>query len=447
MNTPVYDFVKEYCEKENVRLHMPGHKGRGFFFCDKYDITEIDGADVLYHETGILKESEENASRLFSSAKTLYSAEGSSLCIRAILMLLKQEAARRGERPLIAAGRNAHKVFNTAAALIGIDIEWIYPENINSLVSADISPSYLREFLENCSILPQAVYITSPDYLGNIADIKGLSQVCREKGVLLAVDNAHGAYLHFLPESMHPIQLGADICCDSAHKTLPVITGGAYLHLSENAPATLFENAENAMSLFSTTSPSYLILASLDFCNKYLAEGFRKELELFTEKLGEIKKELVEAGFCFMGNEPLKLTVSTKKYGYTGYEFSDILREKGIECEFFDPDFIVMMFTPFITDEELLFIKKTLLEIPKRSPVTESIPSLPKPSAGMNPSEVLFLPDVAVNVREATGRILSSPSVMCPPAVPVAVCGERLTREAIECFEYYGIEKVRVIKE
>lgn len=447
MDTPVYDFVKAYGDGDALRLHMPGHKGKGFFLCDKYDITEFDGADVLYHETGILKRSEENAARLFSSKKTLYSAEGSSLCIRAMLTLIKKEAELRGRKPLIAAGRNAHKVFNTAAALLDIDVNPIYPENEASLVSAKISPSYLREFLEASDILPTAVYITSPDYIGNIADIKGLSAVCREKGVLLAVDNAHGAYLGFLPENRHPIKLGADICCDSAHKTLPVLTGGAYLHISENAPESFIENAEISMSLFSSTSPSYLILSSLDYCNKYLEENFRNELKSLIQKLNSLKSSLTDKGYAVSGDEEIKLTICTKKYGYTGLEFSEILKEKGIVCEFYDPDFVVMMFTPFVTDEELLYLENVLKAIPKREEIKTTFPILPRPEIAMSARAALFLPSETVRAENAVGRILSSPSVMCPPAVPVAVSGERISKEAVSLFKYYGIEEIRVIKE
>ncbi len=272
MDTPICDFVRQYAAGDSLRLHMPGHKGQPFLGVEELDITEIDGADVLYQAEGIIKRSEENAAALFGTARTVYSAEGSSLSIRAMLDLLLRYGRRMGRPPLIAAGRNAHKVFLTAAALLDLEIAWIFPEERESLVSCRISGEALDGFLSRMARKPIAVYITSPDYLGNVADIAALSAVCHRHGVLLAVDNAHGAYLRFLPADRHPSSLGPDVCCDSAHKTLPVLTGGGYLHISKNAPAALGEPVEASMALFASTSPSYLILQSLDMANRYLAE-------------------------------------------------------------------------------------------------------------------------------------------------------------------------------
>ena len=218
MNTPIVDFVKRYAASEALRLHMPGHKGAGSLGVESLDLTEIEGADVLYHEDGILRESQRNATALFGTKKTVYSAEGSSLAIRAMLYLAKLA----GNGNCILAARNAHKTFMTAAALLDLDVQWLYSSG--SLLSCPISTQDLESALQKTK--PIAVYITSPDYLGNVADIQGLAEVCHRYGTYLLVDNAHGAYLHFLDR--HPMDLGADLCCDSAHKTLPVLTGGAY---------------------------------------------------------------------------------------------------------------------------------------------------------------------------------------------------------------------------
>ena len=303
MKTPLDDFLREYVKDNKVRFHMPGHKGRAFLGMEEYDITEVEGADVLYSAEGVLRESMQNASELFGSVKTLYSTEGSSLSIRAMVYLIKLYSLSQGKKPKITAFRNAHKTFITACALTGTETEWLYGKENKGITCCNISAEEVRAYLDSTEELPTALYVTSPDYLGNIADIRSLSELCEEKGIILAVDNAHGAYLNFLPENRHPIHLGAHICCDSAHKTLPVLTGGAYLHVSHNAPALFAEKAEYALSLFASTSPSYLILRSLDKTNGLLSADYSEYLAEFVKKVQGIKDNLVSKGFSFIGDE------------------------------------------------------------------------------------------------------------------------------------------------
>ena len=345
MNTPICDFAREYSGKNPLRLHMPGHKGVSFLGCEEYDITEIPGADSLYEADGIIAESEENASRLFG-CRTYYSTEGSSQCIRAMLYLAMLHAKAQGKRMHVAAARNAHKVFLSGAAMLDFDVTWLYPDEGETYLSCDISAGTVERFLKEQGGEITALYLTSPDYLGNVADIRGISEVCRKYHVLLLVDNAHGAYLKFLPDSLHPIDLGADICCDSAHKTLPVLTGGAYLHISPSVEGTVGGDVKRALALFGSTSPSYLILQSLDMANRYIAEGYPSQLADFCAEVARCKKKLCEHGYVFSGDEPLKLTIKAKEYGYRGAELAQILEKEGIICEFADPDHTVLMLTP-----------------------------------------------------------------------------------------------------
>ena len=339
MKTPICDFVRKYKDNGALRLHMPGHKGEGVLGIEALDITEIDGADSLYQASGIIKQSEKNASLLFG-AETFYSAEGSSQCIRAMMLLCSLAANRK---PKILAGRNAHKAFLTAAAMLDLEVEWLYPAEDSSYLSCKTDANELERLFSSVEELPTALYLTNPDYLGNMVDIKSIAEVCHKHGVLLAVDNAHGAYLKFLPESLHPIDLGADICCDSAHKTLPVLTGGAYLHVSHSAPNCFAENAKKALEFFGSTSPSYLILESLDQANAYLEESFKNQLKSFIPRLLNLKSVLEEKGYSFIGDEPMKLTIDAKKYGYTGDDLADILAKNRVTVEFHDPDYLVMM--------------------------------------------------------------------------------------------------------
>lgn len=442
MKTPIYDFVNEYANRDGIRMHMPGHKGAGDI--EKYDITEISGADSLYEADGIIKESEKNASMLFG-ADTFYSAEGSSLSIRAMIRLITLYAKERGAEPIILASRNAHKTFVSAIALTDARVEWLFG-NGESYLSASVTASDVERAILSLPEPPTAVYLTSPDYLGSTLDIAAISKVCKRYGVLLAVDNAHGAYLKFLEKSLHPIDLGADICCDSAHKTLPCLTGAAYLHISRSAPRVLLENARDALALFGSTSPSYLILASLDRANEYLAQRFSSELASLTEKLQKIKSTLSSLGYLLYGDEPMKITVVTKPYGYYGYELAEKLSSFGIVHEFADRDFLTLMPSTKTTDNELSRILDAFRSIEMRAPIDEDPPKRAKPKTAMTPREAIFSSTEEIVTEEAEGRVLGAITVGCPPAVPIVVSGEIVDKNAVRVFEYYGIKKIKVVK-
>jgi len=448
MNTPICDFVRRYAEKKTLRLHMPGHKGVSFLGMEQLDLTEISGADSLYEAEGIIAESEANASVLFGYP-TYYSTEGSSQCIRAMLYLALLHGKKTGKRPLIAAARNVHKTFISAAALLDLDVMWLYPTEECSYLSCPIDAAAVDACFTEAAEKPIALYLTSPDYLGNTADISAMAKVCHRHGVLLLVDNAHGAYLRFLSPSCHPMDLGADLCCDSAHKTLPVLTGGAYLHTSP-ALAIPPEEVKASLALFGSTSPSYLILQSLDAANAYLADGYREKLAAFIDAAAALKARLSEKGFPLIGVEPLKITILSKPYGYTGCALAEALMRKDIVCEFSDPDHLVLMLTPEVGEVGLAQLEQALCALPRCDDLRGllGVPPVFSPAeqvisirdASLSPSEL-------VPVRDSEGRILAAATVGCPPAVPILVCGERIDKNAIECFGYYGIWECRVVIE
>lgn len=440
MNTPIRDFVKNYIDKNTLRAHMPGHKGAGALGIEAYDITEIKGADSLFEASSIIKESEENASAIFGS-HTFYSTEGSSLCIRAMLYLCSLYAKRSGKAPLVLSARNVHKSFVSALAMLDLDVEWIIGEN-STYLCCEIDADMLDNKLCSMAQKPVAFYITSPDYLGNVADIKAIADVCKKHSVMLLVDNAHGAYLKFLEKSAHPLDLGATMCCDSAHKTLPVITGGAYLHIANDADELLAENAKSALSLFASTSPSYLILQSLDMANKTLSETYAQTLSEFVNKVDTLKSDLAREGYTLVGSEGLKLTINTKNYGYLGTDFAEILRDKNIECEFCDPDFVVLMLTPQLP---LDTIKTALLSVEKRDAILQAPPTLSLPQRAMSVRQAVLSNSQTIDVKDSLGKILANVTVGCPPAVPVLISGEVIDATALECFSYYGIDTCDIV--
>ncbi len=445
MTTPICDFVRRYAEQKPLRLHMPGHKGLPLLGMEALDLTEVEGADSLYEAQGIIRESEENATRLFG-ARTFYSTEGSSQCIRAMLYLALQYAKRHGKNMTVAAGRNAHKTFLSAVALLDLDVTWLTGAESETYLSCFPDTKELEHLLENDATRPFAVYLTSPDYLGNLLDIRAIAKLCHRYGVLLLVDNAHGAYLRFLPQSLHPIDLGADLCCDSAHKTLPALTGAAYLHISHALEKDCTMQAKNALALFGSTSPSYLILQSLDAVNRYLAEGYADRLAVFANAVQATRERLTAHGYRLFGNEPLKLTLETKPYGYTGTELAALLQKDGIVCEFADADFLVLMLTPEIGENGLCRLTDALSAIPKLRPIEQRPPKSHLPARILSVRSATLSDCETLPIDQCLGRVLAAATVSCPPAVPIVVSGEQIDEQAIDAFHYYGITHCTVVR-
>lgn len=442
MKTPIADFVRRYASAGTARLHMPGHKGQSFLGCEALDITEIAGADSLYEAAGIIAESERAAAGLFGAYATFYSTEGSSQCIRAMLALA---LGRPGASRVIVAARNVHQAFVYAAALLDFEIVWLWPDTESPLCACPVSPAALERTLCALAHPPAAVYLTSPDYLGGRQDIAALADVCHRHGTFLAVDNAHGAYLHFLSPPAHPLDLGADLCCDSAHKTLPVLTGGAYLHLAPTA-APLAAEARRALRLFGSTSPSYLTLQSLDLANRYLELGYRERLEDAAQRAAAAKRRLSEAGWVLPPSDPLKLTVNAAAAGRTGQELADLVRAAGAEPEYADPDFLVLMITPETPPADLDRVVTMLCgqtpphNAPAFMPAADAVPV-------MSVRQAVFARHETLPAADTLGRICGAPTVSCPPAVPVVVAGERIGPAALALFCHYHLREVEVVCE
>lgn len=416
-------------------MHMPAHKG---FMHDtildsvlKYDITEIKNADSLFEADGIIKQSEKNASKVFNTLSTIYSCQGSTLAIHTMLALMKTE-----NRHVIAM-RNSHRAFLNVCALLYMRVTWIYPKYNSGIIGGIINPDDIENALKS-EKLPCCVYLTSPDYLGNIADIKTISKICRRYNAPLLVDNAHGSCLAFMDNSQHPIHLGADMCCDSAHKMLPAITGTAYLHINNPVYA---EKAKSMMSVFSSTSPSYLMLASLDYCNLYIAENIREDIKNTSGYISDMKKHLSDK-YNFINGEPFHITITD----INGNDMAEKLRQYDIECEYSDGNCIVLLASPVNTKSDFIRLEKALSSIiPKKSDEYRKI-DFPHLEQVISMNNALFQQSECIDVENSEGRICASLNVPCPPAIPVAVCGERITAECIEIYKYYGIKTVNVVR-
>ncbi len=444
MKTPVYSFLKKYIEQQPLRMHMPGHKGKApvpeLQGAYAYDLTEISGADSLFEADGILMESECRAAELFGTAETAYSCGGSTLCIQAMMYLMKKE------NRCVVAARTVHRAFLNACVLLGLDVVWVYPAKEKGILSGDYMAADFENALRSLNGRTACVYVTSPDYLGNMADVAALAEVSHRYDAPLLVDNAHGAHLAFLDEKKHPMQLGADLCCDSAHKLLPCLTGCAYLHTSNQA---YVGKLKAAMGIFGSTSPSYLMLLSLDLCNRFLAEDARTSLAYVCKRTQEMKRRLGER--ILFGNakgDILHLSIDAAKMGCDGRRIAAELEKMGCYVEYAGREAVVLLLSASEDVASMERLERCLeaCAFEREEECCIEPPGFPKIEQVCGMREAALCASTVVRTEDACGRICASVQVPCPPAVPIVVSGERLDERAIETMLYYGIEDIEVVK-
>ena len=425
MNTPICNFLEKYTGENKLRLHMPGHDGEF-----PHDITEIYGADDLFSSDvsgGIIGTSEALAAGVFGAKKTCYSCGGSTLAIQTALALLKAKGCKR-----IAASRYSHRSLVSAAALLQLDVKWLYP---NEYMSADVT-------YDSAAITGvDAVFITNIDYYGGTWKFV-------QPNIPVVIDNAHGSYLKFVDkrkfgvEYVHPLELGFPMMvAESAHKTLPVLTGGAYLHFTDGVDAS---RAKEMMSVFGSSSPSYLILESLDRFNAIIADN----VELITnacEAVAELKDRLTTAGIPLKKSDPLRVTINARECGLSGFEYARGLRANGVECEMADENYVVMMFSAMTTIEDCERAEMAALFVPMAAPKPLINYPIIKPKADMPIHEALFKPQRIVPVENAGGEVCAGLKSPCPPGVPIVMPGEIIDHNVVDALKMLGVKSVPVI--
>lgn len=237
------------------------------------------------------------------------------------------------------------------------------------------------------------------------------------------------------------------MCASSAHKTLPVLTGGAYLHLSNKVHLVLGNYVKEAFNLFGSSSPSYLTLASLDKFNEISQTKFKNSLLKNIKKLEILKAKLTKLGYEILNGEPLKLTVLTKSFGYTGVEFSKILYDNKIILELYDNDAVVLSFSANSKKADYDAVFRVFTNIVKKPNINNLQPIITINQKKFDVNKVIHLETEYVLVENSKNRIYAELNVHCPPAVPIIIPGEIISNEVIEAFKYYGVKTVKVIKE
>ena len=420
----LYARLSQYADSDAYPFHMPGHKRNSAFLPYtlpyELDITEISGFDNLHDSHGILKVCTEKAQKAFSS-KNSYMLVGGSTC--GILSAVSSVVSFGDE---IIAARNCHKSVYNACAINNLTMHFIYPpQDKESGICSSVDPESVRKILLEYPE-SKAIVITSPTYEGVISDIRSIAEIAHSHGIPLIVDNAHGAHQHFcrLSREGEPIECGADIVISSLHKTLPSLTQTAIAHIG----GSLIDKSvfENKLSVFETSSPSYILMASMDICFDFLLdceqefERYCSRLASFGEKMSKLKNLRVlchgtdNAAHGFFAFDKGKIVILTGHTDINGIQLMERLRsDYGIELEMAYPTYAVAMTSVCDSDEGFARLCKALLDIDSKLSYREtklSLPDIPKPEMAHSSTD--------------TNIISRSYIYAYPPGIPIVIPGE-----------------------
>jgi len=449
-----------YGESDFYPFHMPGHKRQyhGSFannFPNPFsiDITEIDGFDNLHHPEGILKESMEWASRIYGSSKTYYLINGSS---SGILSAISGTVSRGGT---ILMSRNCHKSAFHGVFLNQLKAEYIYPQIIPEFgIQGGLLPEKIEEMLMSCRSI-QAVFLVSPTYDGIVSDIKAIADVVHKFHLPLIVDEAHGAHFSFGREEEFPVsalELGADVVIQSLHKTLPSFTQTAVMHVKEGYVD--MGRLDRYVHIYQTSSPSYVLMAGIEGCIRYMAGEGLEQMRLFSGKIGEVRKALSgmkhlrlltdqEKGLNGIYDMDLsKIIVSTRGSGKSGAWLDDRLRKDyHLEMEMCGSDYVTAITTLADTQEGLERLCKALLHIDSELSAKEGCEGGKRlyqemeriPECRMSIAQAMDKPRRRIAIPDGEGMISAEFVYVYPPGIPIVVPGEVLNKESIDLIMKY----------
>lgn len=427
MSAPLYSRLKDYAAQNRISFAMPGHKnGRGLDGdLVSLDVTELPLTENLHSGGAYVKQSHKLLSSLYGSDKSFILTGGSTAAVQSIIC-----GAVKPGGTLLASGDCHISVIN-ACALLGINIRF-FPKEIDDIFSVPKGVGTLKQYLADDI---DAVMITSPNYYGICSDIKTAAAQCHEKNMPLLTDEAHGA--HFISDRRFPQTAVkyADAVCHSAHKTLNAMTGAAYLHL--NGPLIDAERVEEALYMFTSSSPSYVIAASADIARDEIENGggWGKTYDLCVE----FRKRISSTGIRVLENDDMtRIVLNFADFDISGINVRDALCAKGIDIETADLVNTVLIVTPSNTAEDLSALYTALKEIlsgvqKRKKPIR--IPPPPVRTDTLSPRKAFFSPREKIDFLKSAGRVSCSCVVPYPPAIPVIHAGESITGEQIEYIE------------
>lgn len=434
-------------------MHMPGHKGGRFRLIPnlyEIDVTEVPETDHLYQPEGVLEDSMNRLSEFYGSKKTVYLVNGSTVGIMSAIAGVHKP----GDEILVA--RNCHQSVYHTLTHQNLKPHYITPKMTEwGLVGGIDAEDVRRQLEDNPGIV--SMIITSPTYEGFVSDIEKIAIVCHKHGVILIVDEAHGAHFSYsyqLPESA--VKLGADIVIHSTHKTLPTFTGSGLLHL--NVEKTLEERILRMLQIYQTSSPSYVMMAQMDACmdvlgnNEKLWSELLKNIEDIENKARRLKRlymlsDYVNPEVGIVAKDPLKNVVITRGSKMDGYQLCKHLRKKfRFQLEMASTKHVLAIFS--VADKKQILNKyfKALQHIDRRSKKVKESKGLMYQqrdntldnlmlSTVLMPYETMFAEKERVYLEEAEGHVSACMITPYPPGIPLVVQGEQISKQAITALQ------------
>jgi lysine decarboxylase len=446
-NTPLINTLKNYIDKEKIFMSMPGHKQGRIIHQEikdlilKFDLTEVSETDNLYNPKGCIKEAQEKLSKAYGSIKSYFLVNGSSGGIHAMIT-----SVCNPEDKLIV-DRNCHSSVIAGLIHTGVKPIYVYPEIINRMqISGGINVSLIEQALKD-NPDAKGVLITYPTYYGICSDIEKIGDIVHKYNKILLVDEAHGAHFNFCDKlPISAIKAGADICVQSAHKTLPALTQSAYMHIGTNR--INISRLENSLRLYQSSSPSYILMALLDFARDFMEREGKVRINDIIDYVNSIRKEINKIGHVYCGDDKLidnnfvnnidytRLVINFNELFMSGYEVADILnREHNIEVEMADVNNIVCIISVADDYNTINSLKEAIKKIYPNC-FSKGINEIYTQNILLDncilPREAFYCKHQNLKFDESIGKISGNTVFAFPPGVPIICPGEIINKEVVE---------------
>ena len=430
MKLHIYGALKNYKSRRPLRLHMPGHKAEKKLFPlfkdAPLDITELSFSDCLENADGVIREAEADIAEILGAKRSHLLTDGSTAGVYAMLYAAKKRGGK------IAIARNSHKSVYNACRVLGIEPYLLRNNERDGILlppaASDVEDAFKKE-PNLCGVL-----ITSPDYFGNVADLAGIRKVCGRYGKLLLADGAHGAAMRFdADEKAGYAGNFAQAWVDGAHKTLPTLTQGAILNVNDEE---LEESIAEGLDLFRTTSPSYPIMASVEYGVKFMQEQGAALIDAFRRQFAFIKARLKKRGVRFYeDSRTLVLAVDFGGAGIRAQAAAEELERRGIFAELEDGRYVLFYFSPLTRVSALSRLERAICSVWRMKQLRGGTLPQQKYVSGIKKFSYLTAHTLAyeyIPVGDSAGRIAARNAGITPPCYPIVIAGEQITPQAMQ---------------